>query len=452
MITKQQADEVKAALCSPLAILWGENSAIDSLVEPKKPEPKPEHWNGEPYVGEIRRTDNDELDGHTLVYTGEKGDVSGNPWRWFLSQKGFAQHGWSPNPGPHWLLRLVPKKPTGPRVTVLTFDRNGKQGRYSFIGEPDWKRIEREMEADGLLAVVVKGATIYSGSMTNMLLFSKKINLSGYVYPELHSVMGTHIDSSGLRNTIQSIKAAITAYNAAHAKPEHYDGEPCKLPIHAFDTKKAKGFRFEYAGSEKRNIKPSEWFHGWGAFGETIVFNDQGVGTHYYPLRAIKIEAKPLHVAGESFNEDYEYTGEERVPIPPEPFRSHIGLLISTNVAGSDMVINNGKRWILRRKMTKPDPCEVPVSPVYKDKAKGLRFEYVYTQKGKQVIRPAKKGEWFVGELSHTIQYADSDFDELWNHYILKAIPVESTPDLPANFEKWTPKNQRQYLDAKGIK
>jgi len=39
-------------------------------------------------------------------------------------------------------------------------------------------------------------------------------------------------------------------YIVAANQPEHWDGEPCNLPVCEMDVERAKGFRFEYTGKQ----------------------------------------------------------------------------------------------------------------------------------------------------------------------------------------------------------
>ncbi len=61
-----------------------------------------------------------------------------------------------------------------------------------------------------------------------------------------------------LREAVRKIvREEMEAQRRATQEPEHYDGEPCNLPILLVCAKEAKGLRFEYW--EKRPWKKGEW-------------------------------------------------------------------------------------------------------------------------------------------------------------------------------------------------
>jgi hypothetical protein len=73
--------------------------------------------------------------------------------------------------------------------------------------------------------------------------------------------------------------------------PEHYDGEPCELPVWSGDKKLAKGIRFEYTGRKTSSYT----INNWSAVNGKIMW-----GPHtavLWELRAVRIE--PEHVNGE---------------------------------------------------------------------------------------------------------------------------------------------------------
>jgi hypothetical protein len=86
------------------------------------------------------------------------------------------------------------------------------------------------------------------------------------------------------------------AFVAANApKPEHWDGEPCKLPVFAPDRERAKGYWHEYTGKQVARGNTPCWY----AYppGDCIIW-----GTPSGPrweLRAVRIE--PEHKVGDRF-------------------------------------------------------------------------------------------------------------------------------------------------------
>ena len=82
-----------------------------------------------------------------------------------------------------WAEKYAPKETPvkETKVTVLTFDKDGKQGSYSFRGIPDWARIEREMIEDGLMAVIVLKVPFTGGKRTVRIAVASLLLEDGFV-------------------------------------------------------------------------------------------------------------------------------------------------------------------------------------------------------------------------------------------------------------------------------
>jgi len=52
--------------------------------------------------------------------------------------------------------------------------------------------------------------------------------------------------------------AIVDVFDRAE-KPEHYDGEPCELPVYVMDAKRAEGMRFEYTGGMGTSESRDSW-------------------------------------------------------------------------------------------------------------------------------------------------------------------------------------------------
>ncbi len=185
-----------------------------------------------------------------------------------------------------------------PRVTVLTFDQDGKQGSYSFRGKPDWARIERETIGQGMMAVIVKPACIGDKAHDDaaIIITIPELELwDGWYKEKLGLLMNTwRVSSEYLGPYPAHIKSAIAAWRAKQPKPEpeHYDGETCELPVWSVDASRAKGLRFEYTGKKEPKKEAA-----WGVLDDKISwgYNKDPV----WILRAVPVEPpKPEWKAG----------------------------------------------------------------------------------------------------------------------------------------------------------
>lgn len=69
--------------------------------------------------------------------------------------------------------------------------------------------------------------------------------------------------------------------------PEHFDGEPCTLPVFNGNEERAKGFRFEYTG--ERRIPVHEWATGSFDKDKTIFFYSVRMSCVHSILRAVPL-------------------------------------------------------------------------------------------------------------------------------------------------------------------
>jgi len=83
------------------------------------------------------------------------------------------------------------------------------------------------------------------------------------------------------------------SFVAAHTKPEHYDGEPCTLPVIFVDSELAEGLQFEYTGRKTNNGGNRTWLviNGEIMYG----YDDKG---WYWELRAVPIKPAPKYDVG----------------------------------------------------------------------------------------------------------------------------------------------------------
>lgn len=112
------------------------------------------------------------------------------------------------------------------------------------------------------------------------------------------------------------------------------------------------------------------------------------------------IEKQPLHYDGEPFNDEYEFTGKYRFPASNDDAFVDIYDVANVNTYGIMENINEGKRWILRKRKPEPEPS-------------------------------FKVGDW-VTYLAH-----------------LSPLSTRPDPERPPQFSTWTPENQKQYIETR---
>ena len=209
-----------------------------------------------------------------------------------------------------------------PRVTVLTFDRDGKQGSYSFAGKPDWARIERETIGAGMMAVIVKnGKTTLEGvpsSWDHQALYSLHLPL-GYDAacrhaPEMDATLGTRWDyhkDFKLGKAIARIQSAIAEWREKQPKPapEHYDGEPYTGEIQRSRDDGLDGKTLVYTGEKALiNEPPYRWYvseHGWAFHGYSSGDTEPRWILRAVPVEPPKPEWKKGDYAFDTARDDY---------------------------------------------------------------------------------------------------------------------------------------------------
>lgn len=87
---------------------------------------------------------------------------------------------------------------------------------------------------------------------------------------------------------------------AANSKPEHYDGEPCTLPIVFADFKLAEGLQFEYTGRKTNSRGNRTWL----VYKGEIMYGYDDTDW-YWELRAIPIQPAPKYKVGDWVVENY---------------------------------------------------------------------------------------------------------------------------------------------------
>jgi hypothetical protein len=181
-------------------------------------------------------------------------------------------------------------KPKEPKVTVLTFDKDGKQGSYCFYGVPDWKRIEREMLEDGLMAVIVLNAPFDTGKRNVRISAASLLLGDGSVRHDMPFSKRVAIWVEGSQydvgERIKDIQQAISDWRAKQPK-EHYAGEPCNLPVSNNMRELAKTHWFVYdqkatsykAGDITNNNTDTSIYR--------VVYDDHARASQAWILRAV---------------------------------------------------------------------------------------------------------------------------------------------------------------------
>ena len=107
----------------------------------------------------------------------------------------------------------VPKEKHYKTVTVITLDKDGNQGEYSFQIDkgqtPDFTRIARETIGEGMMAAIVKGWDRFlkqQVSGTSYIIANPCLNASNISY---------HCATRMIDASIESLRAAIKEYKEA---------------------------------------------------------------------------------------------------------------------------------------------------------------------------------------------------------------------------------------------
>lgn len=178
-----------------------------------------------------------------------------------------------------------------PRVSVLCFYADGTKNKYRFNSEPDLDRVQKEAREDKVSAAIVfdrkrDGVCVVAPYAQS---FYEKSNTGAII------VFLTRL----FQNPATCDKIVTEAIIKVPAESEHYDGEPCNLPIYKLDAENAKGLRYEYMSNKKQHITKDSWFvtdeddSRWGEecyICKWISYNK--TEGEYYPLRAIPVEEK----------------------------------------------------------------------------------------------------------------------------------------------------------------
>lgn len=225
------------------------------------------------------------------------------------------------------------------------------------------------------------------------------------------------------------------AFVAANTpKPEHWDGEPCELPVFAPDRERAKGYRHEYTGKQVAMGNTPCWY----AYppGDCIIW-----GTPSDPrweLRAVRIE--PEHKVGDRFV----YTEDHPRVLSsyglPNPCEFEFVRLSDTKHAGEAIYFSetcpvdfssfrieykcSEPRWILRPiinpEHVKGEPCTAPVWDIFESEAKEIDH-FLFNELSDKLTY----GEWYLTR-DGTIGLAESNHTAL--RWTLTAVPRKPAP------------------------
>lgn len=161
-----------------------------------------------------------------------------------------------------------PAEPPKPVTTVLTFDKQGKQGKYVFRGEPDYPRIEREMLADGYMAVIVTPSGHEQGHTDLMAVRDGFVRISRKeleMYNGCDTLVRIGLDAewdnhAGMARAISNVKKAIADWNAKQPKPEHVAGERFEGEISKPDRCYLSALHhLEFTGEQRRKREGDWW-------------------------------------------------------------------------------------------------------------------------------------------------------------------------------------------------
>ena len=121
---------------------------------------------------------------------------------------------------------------TRPLIHVTAIDKNGELHKWSFRGEPDWKRIEKEVLEVGV-AAVIEGACAYKGhrAYNSTALWAKELgDGKSDGFPEWICGLGlNHPDMPGCISTFGSTSSLATL--RARIKEVYGEPEPETIEI-----------------------------------------------------------------------------------------------------------------------------------------------------------------------------------------------------------------------------
>lgn len=173
-----------------------------------------------------------------------------------------------------------------PRVSVLCFYANGTKNKYHFNSKPDFDRVQKDVRQDKVVAAIVfdRKCAIIAMIAPYSAFFYDKTEI-GYIIRFLTRLF---------QNPTTCDKLITSAIVKITEEPEHYNGEPCNLPIYEYDKYKADGLRFEYTSDKKQIITAGDWFETNEEWEDRKHQISQWVSgksiAEYFLLRAIPIE------------------------------------------------------------------------------------------------------------------------------------------------------------------
>lgn len=224
------------------------------------------------------------------------------------------------------------------------------------------------------------------------------------------------------------------AFVAAHTKPEHYAGEPCKLTVCYTSKLRAEGFEFKYTGKQVDESSLEGWFN---TKYDTIMWGKSGSGPRW-ELRAVRIE--PEHKVGDRFV----YTEDHPRVLSsyglPNPCEFEFVRLSDTKHAGEAIYFSetcpvdfssfrieykcSEPRWILRPiinpEHVKGEPCTAPVWDIFESEAKEIDH-FLFNELSDKLTY----GEWYLTR-DGTIGLAESNHTAL--RWTLTAVPRKPAP------------------------
>jgi len=135
---------------------------------------------------------------------------------------------------------------TRSRVDVTAIDKNGKLHKWHFYGEPDWKRLEREVFNVGVAAIVEGENVAPYSSVRNIMGFSKLEMAFGPIAGRHELLCRTFQFGCALKTKEQAIAALRARICEVYGKPETQfkvgdwvmtpDGKLIQIPKSYFST------------------------------------------------------------------------------------------------------------------------------------------------------------------------------------------------------------------------
>lgn len=187
---------------------------------PPPPVPKPEHYDGEPCNLPISDSCKEKSCGLRFEYWEKRDTYKEGEWTnggnddciYNVKYPGSV----SSNKG--WILRAIP---VDPPVTVHTFSRTRKHGKYTFRGKPDIPRILRENITEGdKLVVIVEGYDERSIKIKNYdatMIWRDILPLpNGWVSDIPRGFRGWYINKITYNERFLAIQAAIAEWRKTH--------------------------------------------------------------------------------------------------------------------------------------------------------------------------------------------------------------------------------------------